>query len=207
MWDLHFPLVLFTIQISSVHECWSFKIIDLYFMFQEDCRLSEFTMTSCRLTTENAEYLCKYVVFIKLQSFGGYIGIFQSVRLSKYLVSTTPPYQMNLYWWNFTQLQYTTWGCAWRRIITVQTFSREIISSDRGIGFDLQFYLYLNQTEICTYKYKKYHQTVASLVNTMKIQPLKIMVAGCWRSLTHSPTHSCQSKLMPHKSRSIYLFG
>jgi len=59
--------------------------------------LSEFTMTSCRLTTENAEYLCKYVVFIKLQSFGGYIGIFQSVRLSKYLVSTIPPYQMNLY--------------------------------------------------------------------------------------------------------------
>mgnify|MGYP006890299491 CR=1 FL=1 len=111
------------------------------------------------------------------------------------------------YLWNFTRLQYTTWGCAWRRIITVQTFSREIISSDRGIGFDLQFYLYLNQTEICTFKYKKYHQTVASLVNTMKIQPLKIMVAGCWRSLTHSPTHSCQSKLMPHKSRSIYLFG
>ena len=25
------------------------------------------------------------------------------------------------YWWHLTQLQYTTWGCAWRKLISVLT--------------------------------------------------------------------------------------
>ena len=49
------------------------------------------------------------------------------VRLSIFLVSATCPKLLNQYWWNFTHLQYTTWGCAWRRIIQVQKISREII--------------------------------------------------------------------------------
>ena len=41
---------------------------------------------------------------------------------------------MNWYWWNFTQLY--NQRCAWRRIILVQTISREINSS-AGIVWDL----------------------------------------------------------------------
>jgi len=33
------------------------------------------------------------------------------VRLFIFLVSTPPPWRMYRYWWNFTQLQYTTWEC------------------------------------------------------------------------------------------------
>ena len=34
---------------------------------------------------------------------------------------------MSWYWWNFTQLQYTPWGCAWRKIIPFQNISMEIL--------------------------------------------------------------------------------
>ena len=48
---------------------------------------------------------------------------------------------MNQCWWKFTQLQCTIWGCAWRRIITVLTISREIISSvEMGEYFHDFFY-------------------------------------------------------------------
>ena len=51
-----------------------------------------------------------------------------SVWLFIFLVSTTTPKWMNLCWSNFTQLQYTTGACAWRRIKhLVRNISRELI--------------------------------------------------------------------------------
>ena len=43
------------------------------------------------------------------------------------LVSATSPNQINWYCYNFTQLLYTKWGCAWRKIISVWKISPEMI--------------------------------------------------------------------------------
>jgi len=70
-------------------------------------------------------------------SFGGYIGIALSVRLCIFLISATTPKQTNQYKWNLTQLQYMTWGCAWRRTILVEIIPREMIICAGGIVCDL----------------------------------------------------------------------
>ena len=70
-----------------------------------------------------------------------YTRITLVVRLSIFLVSATSGYLEKQYWWNQMKLQYTIWGCAWKRIIQDQTVSREIIGITRVIlvWFDSQF--------------------------------------------------------------------
>ena len=67
-----------------------------------------------------------------------YIGITLYVCLVLCLVRATPPERMNRYWWNFTQLQYTTWGCARRRIIQVHIISRYRVDYKK-VGTALSF--------------------------------------------------------------------
>ena len=70
--------------------------------------------------------------------FGGYIQITLSVHTSvqvsfKRNVSLRNELILNKL---CTQLQSTTWGCAWRRIIMVWNISREIIfSAGQGVSF------------------------------------------------------------------------
>ena len=63
--------------------------------------------------------------------FGEYKGIILVVHLSTFCPchESIPHKWMNQYWWNLNHLQYTTWGCAWKRIIMVRGISEEIISS------------------------------------------------------------------------------
>ena len=73
--------------------------------------------------------------------FERYTRITQVVCLSIFLVSATSRYLEKQYWWNQMKLQYTIWGCAWKRLIQDQTVSREIIGITRVIlvWFDSQF--------------------------------------------------------------------
>ena len=75
-------------------------------------------------------YMRCYYTPHKHSSFGIYESrvhpsIDLSVCLSNCLISATPPWSMNGYWWNSTQMQYTP--CAGRRIILVRNILRELI--------------------------------------------------------------------------------
>ena len=67
-----------------------------------------------------------------------------SVWLFIFLVSTTTPKWMNLCWSNFTQLQYTTGACAWRRIKhLVRNISRELIRRSLFVWDGVSFVIWL----------------------------------------------------------------
>ena len=64
---------------------------------------------------------CNFTFALVWCGEGGYRNVSPSVHMSR-----SAPLRMNWYWWNYTQIQYMTWGGAWRRIILIHNKSWEI---------------------------------------------------------------------------------
>ena len=79
---------------------------------------------SCPISKPVMQY---FTVSVSIHNTGVYKN--HPVCLSKCFISATHLKQRYQYWWNFTHFQFTTWGCALRRIVPVENIPREIISS------------------------------------------------------------------------------